>query len=212
MTPAAFTEAFVSLYRRAREVKFAPDRVTRARARSVSAELEELVAAYIVNNSAEDLHIYVDQPVSVGGGKTPYPDLVVLNKSTNIVTAIADIKTDIGWKRDGIKAMCSKLSVLRDEIIDKGGVNLGPTPKERSHFPVSGSLSCHLIIGTAANSGDLLQKEDAQQIAKDCGVLMYVLSEGLHPNHFSRQANNIFPGLKIRDQDFSLLLSNMSTV
>lgn len=212
MTPAAFAEAFVTLYRRAREVDLIPERITRARARSVSSLLEELVAAYIVNNSDQELHVYVDQPVSLNNGKTAYPDLVVFNKSSNLVTAIADIKTDIGWKRDGIKDICSKLSSLRDELVQKGSVGLGPVPKERISCKVSKKLSCHLVVGTAANSGDDLQSKETIRIAADQGVEVYVLIEGKHPNHFSRQTDNNFPGLKVREQALASLVSNVSLV
>lgn len=69
MTPNDFASGFVNLYRCARELFVPCQNVTRARARSVSSDLEELVATYIASNSKNDLHIYVDQPVSIGDGK-----------------------------------------------------------------------------------------------------------------------------------------------
>lgn len=212
MSPADFAEAFVALYRRARTVELKPEKITRARARSVSSELEELIAAYIITNSHEDLHIYVDQPVTLSTGKTQYPDLVVLNKRINQVIAIADIKTDIGWNRGGMEDMCSKLASLRGGLVSTGSIKLGPEPKQRKPYSVSKFLSTHLVIGAAKNSGDEFRSAEAIEIAKRYGTAVYVLTEGKHPNDFSRQSQGLFPGLFVRKEDLSSLVSNVSKV
>lgn len=132
MTPEEFAARFVDLYRCARELTVPSSKVTRARSRSVSSDLEELVAVYVAESATRDLHIYVDQPVSLGEGKVAYPDLVILDLTTQTVIAIIDVKTDIGWKRDGMQGMCEKLSAVRRVITSRGTVKLGPEPKLRS--------------------------------------------------------------------------------
>jgi hypothetical protein len=185
--------------------------MTRARARSISSDLEELVASYIIASTNKNLHIYVDQPVSIGNGRVAYPDLVILDKDLSKVVAIADVKTDIGWNRNGIESMCKKLSTVR-EAIKANSLDLGTEPKLRKPFVVSEALDCHLIIGASVNSGKLLQSSEALEIATSFGVHLYILTEGKHPNNFSRQAGNTFIGMTVRCEDFNNLLINIDAV
>jgi hypothetical protein len=205
MTPEDFASNFVDLYRYARALSVPSPKVTRARSRSVSSDLEELVAAYVAANSDRDLHIYVDQPVSLGDGKVAYPDLVILDLASQTVIAIVDVKTDIGWKRDGMQAMCEKLSKVRQALTTIGTVNLGPEPKLRAPHMVAKNLSCHLVVGALENSGKDLQTPESMKLAKDNDIQVHVLVEGRHPNHFSRQQLNSFPGMKVRIEDFAAL-------
>lgn len=205
MTPENFVQRFIGLYRRARELSVLSPAVTRARSRSVSSDLEELVAAYVAANSARNLHIYVDQPVSLGARKVAYPDLVVLDVATQTVIAIIDVKTDIGWKRDGMQAMCEKLANVRRALAIRGTVQLGPEPKLRSPHKIADDLSCHLVVGALENSGKELQTPETMKIAADNGVLVHLLIEGKHPNHFSRQKLDTFPGMRVRVNDFAAL-------
>ena len=184
--------------------------VTRARARSVSSDLEELVAAYVATNSKNKLHIYVDQPVSTGEGNVAYPDLVVLDLNSKKVISIVDVKTDIGWKRDGIQTMCEKLTRIRLALKAQGTVKLGAEPKLRVPYAVSADLSCHLVVGALANSGNGLQTPEAMKLAQDSGVQVHVLIEGKHPNYFSRQRGAQFPGMKVCAQNLAALVSGVS--
>lgn len=210
MTPDDFALGFVNLYRRARELSVPCQSVTRARARSVSSDLEELVAAYIAANSKNELHIYVDQPVSIGEGKVAYPDLVVLDVNSRTVISIVDVKTDIGWKRDGMQSMCKKLTGVRLALQAQGTVKLGPEPKLRLPYAVSADLSCHLVVGALKNSGNDLQTPDAIKFAEDSRVQVHVLIEGKHPNDFSRQRGAEFPGMRVCSQNLAALVSGAS--
>ena len=209
MTPADFASGFVDLYRRARELSVPSAKVTRARARTVSSGLEELVAAYIASNSVRNVHIYVDQPVGTGGGRVSYPDLVVLDLTTQNVVALVDVKTDIGWQREGLQSMCTKLAKLRDALLAQGSVRLGPEPRLRISYAISSNLSCHLVIGALANSGRDIQTTDAVQIAANSKVKFHVLIEGKHPNHFSRQQGACFPGLIVMTSSFRALVDTI---
>lgn len=210
MTSDDFASGFVNLYRRARELSVPSQNVTRARARSVSSDLEELVATYVAANSKNELHIYVDQPVSIGEGKVVYPDLVVLDMNSGTVISIVDVKTDIGWKRDGMQSMCEKLNRIRLALKVQGTVKLGSEPKLRVPYAVSANLSCHLVVGASANSGNDLQTPEAVKLAEDSKVQVHVLIEGKHPNHFSRQRGTEFPGMKICSENLAALVSGLS--
>lgn len=210
MTPDDFASSFVNLYRCARELAVPCQKVTRARARSVSSDLEELVAAYIAVNAKNELHIYVDQPVSIGEGKVAYPDLVVLDLKSKTVVSIVDVKTDIGWNRDGMRGMCEKLSRIRLALTTQGTVKLGPEPKLRVPYGISANLSCHLVIGALVNSGNALQTTEARKIAEDSNVQVYVLIEDKHPNQYSRQQGTQFSGMRVSSQDFAALVSGAS--
>lgn len=212
MTPDEFGSTFVDLYRRARKLSVPCQNITRARARSVSSDLEELVAAYICANSKNSLHIYVDQPVSIGDGKVAYPDLVILDLDSKTVISIVDVKTDIGWKRDGMQSMCEKLDRISLAIKTQGTVTLGAEPKSRVPYAVSADLTCHLVIGALKNSGNNLQTPDAIKFAKERKVQVHVLIEGKHPNDFSRQRGAHFPGMKVCSQNLAALVSGASAV
>lgn len=210
MTPDEFASGFVNLYRSARELSVPSQYVTRARARSVSSDLEELVAAYIAANSKNELHIYVDQPVNIGGSKVAYPDLVVLDLKSRTVISIVDVKTDIGWKRDSVRSMCEKLSRTRLALKMLGFVKLGPERKMRVPYVVSANLSCHLVIGALANSGNDLQTPETVKLAENYKVQVHVLIEGKHPNHFSRQRSDQFPGMEVCNRNLTALVTGVS--
>lgn len=72
---------------------------------------------------------------------------------------------------------------------------------------VAKDLTCHLVVGALENSGKELQTPEAMKLARDNDILVHVLIEGKHPNHFSRQRVNTFPGLEVRHNDFVALAS-----
>lgn len=203
MTPKTFFRKFVDLYREAREPTFRTAGVHRSRCRSVSGGLEDLTAAYIARNNPGAYRIFVDHSVPIGDGKVRYPDLVVCEKQTQVVRSYVDVKVDLGWKRDRIEAMCEE---LRNVAVATAGkeMKLGPNPKTRKLYRVVEDPSCHLVVGALANGGDTTP-EKAAEMAREYRVEFYVLSEGKHPNEFSRQRGCTFDGLEIRQPDMKRL-------
>lgn len=208
MTSDEFFSRLVELYRRARMPTFETEGITRARCRSVSGGLEDLVAAYIVRNLPGRFHIFVDQPVSIGRGVLRYPDLVLCDNDRKAVCSFVDVKTDLGWKRDEIEAMSIKLRQLADATAAKM-MKLGPTPNTRRSHDVVERPACHLVVAAWPNSGKT-SPAAAAAIALESGVEFYVLSEGRHPNHFSRGTEDVFADLVIRRSDMARLLRNVA--
>jgi hypothetical protein len=207
MSHDEFFRQFVDLYRRARIPTFPAEGITRARCRSVSGGLEDLTAAYIVRNMPDQYQIFVDQPVSLGGRDVRYPDLVVCESRRRVVCSFLDVKTDLGWKRDEIKAMCDRLRELADA---KAGstIMLGSNRTTRMPYTVAERPSCHVVVGAWPNSGNTIPI-DAITLARECGVEFYILSEGKHPNHYSGDLENTFDDLVIRSADMQRLLENI---
>lgn len=126
------------------------------------------------------------------------------------VISIVDVKTDIGWKRDGMQSMCEKLARIRLALKVQGTVKLGSEPKLRVPYAVSANLSCHLVVDALENSGKSLQTTEAVKLAEDRKIQVHVLIKGKHPNYFSRQRNAEFPGMKVCNQSLAALVSGVS--
>jgi hypothetical protein len=206
VSPDEFFREFVGLYVRARVPTFMAEGITRARCRSVSGGLEDLTAYYIATSAPGRFRVYVDQPVSVSG-KVQYPDLVVQCIASGTVSDFVDVKTDLGWKRSELQAICRKLKTLSTEVAGKT-VRLGDEPRTRQPVGVAAAARAHVVVGTWENCGEM-QPEEAIQLAAAEGVPLYIFSEGRHPNHFSRSKSGHFPGLEVRTSDMERFVASI---
>lgn len=208
MSDEEFFKELVSLYVKAREIPYPARWVNRARCRSVSGQLEDLLAYYVSEQLPERFEIFVDQPVSLGGRNVRYPDLVLLHRESGLVTSVVDVKTDLGWKRGEIRRLCQ---YMKDLAVAMAGrqvtVRWGDWPEDKTAHPVAPHVSAHVVVASWENA-DGSDPDAAIRIARDMGVHLHVLSRGRHPNYFSREYSycDVYDGLEIRSQDMRSLI------
>lgn len=203
MNSQEFFNNLVNLYQHARIPCFASLAIKRDRCRSVSGALEDLLAYMIVQNHDGKYLAYVDQYLNLGKKPVMYVDVLLYNQTNRKVEHFIDAKTDLGWSSTGLEALCRRFKQqverakqVRVKLVDQTGV-------ER-YLPVSSDAQCHVVIATRVN-GRGLTAERIDRIQRDLGVNVFVLSDGLHPNSFSRQVGANYPANLIAESEFERL-------
>jgi len=107
MSPEEYFRKIIELYNQSRDPKFYNPNIQRGRSSSISSELEDLTAFFIALNNPNKCSYFTDQPMKFEGSTTKYPDIVIQNKDKSIRNLI-DVKTDIGWNRDGMFSFCEE--------------------------------------------------------------------------------------------------------
>ncbi|PQB05104.1 hypothetical protein BST85_09510 [Aureitalea marina] len=105
MTSTQFTEKVIELYSQARYSSYYHPKIRRGRSHTISARVEDLLAAFLGFNLMKDFDIYVDQPITIIGLKKQlYPDIILSEQG--VLKSFIDVKMDLGWKRDGFVKFC----------------------------------------------------------------------------------------------------------
>ena len=107
MTPKEYFRKIIELYEKSRIPQFYNPNIQRGRSASISSELEDLTALFIALNNPNQCNYFIDQPMKFLGSTTKYPDIVI-QKTDGVIDHLIDVKTDLGWNRNGIYAFCDK--------------------------------------------------------------------------------------------------------
>jgi hypothetical protein len=116
-----------------------------------------------------------------------------------------DVKTDIGWNRNGMYEFCREWENRIEEIKGtetqfKLGLN-----KEIIKGVFGKSIKYHVLIISLVNSGKKII-EDYQRIKNELtNVNLYILSEKVHPNNYKYNESEILSSMLIREEEFQRL-------
>lgn len=176
-----------NIFIEARNVKcygsFKTEMLSRGRSHSISSELEDLVACWIAENldlSPYKYEIFIDQPIKIQGRRnSKYPDIMICKKDgDNQLTCkyMCDIKTDIGWIRNGLGDLCDDHSKLI-EGLSKSGVS---SHRGVNKQPIKIKMDCSYydIIVVSPGNGSV-KKEDKPNSQT------YLLCDGEHLNSYN---------------------------
>lgn len=206
MSPEEYFRKIIELYNQSRDPKYYNPNIKRGRSSSISSELEDLTALFIALNNPNQCSYFTDQPIKFEGSTTKYPDIVIQNKDGKIENLI-DVKTDIGWNRDGMYSFCEEWekkiqSAKGTETSFKQG-----TDKSINHGVFSKKLKYHVLVISKINSGRKIES-DYEKVKKDLeNVCLYVLSDGVHPNNYEYTFLETMKKIAIHGGEFERLFS-----
>jgi hypothetical protein len=207
MNPRSFFEKVVNLYQNARKSKFEHSRIFRGRSSSISSQLEDLLALYLVKNSSKKYSYFVDQSIKVVGTKNnKYPDIVLFEKEK--IFHLIDVKADIGWNRNTMFDFCEEWNqIIETWKLKQFSLKTGET-KELISGTFDENLKLHIVIISLKNSGKKILEDKIQIDKKLKNIRLYILSDGVHPNEY-KPTNEILKKLDIKNDEFSRLLKNI---
>jgi len=202
----------IRLYQSARQVRPAHHKVTRGRSRSISSDLEDLFALFLVNKIQCD-HIYVDQPIAILEQRQPRcPDITIARD--NQLTAFCDLKTDMGWDRKGLGPLCRRhyqwLHEARGKTArlneKKGAAKTGKS------YEVSKRATYSVVILHEHNVKADLLRNDISAVRKQLGpdLDVFILTRGGHPNAYNIGARELRKTIHLRHDDLRALVNRLN--
>lgn len=209
MSPEEYFRKIIELYRHSRDPKFYNPNIKRGRSSSISSELEDLTALFIALNNPNQCRYFTDQPMKFEGNTTKYPDIVIQNSDGKIENLI-DVKTDIGWNRDGLFSFCEEWENRMDSIKGTETSFKQGTNKSIIHGNFSTEIKYHVVIISKENSGTKIETDYVRVKDNFNNVSLYILSEGLHPNNYDLPPSEMMEKIKIHHDEFERLFSDIN--
>lgn len=213
MEPPELFRQLVYLYVNARRPAYYHPRIRRGRSHAVSSQVEDLFSYFLSINLIGDISYRVDQPLN--HGKSQFcPDIALVERchcQPSIVRHLFDVKTDLGWNRDGLYAFCAQ----QDEMIRNfQGLELSVTDgttKERTTVKAAERLQYHVVILSGKNiSTDKLSGQLAKVATLD-RVHAYVLFPKHHPNYYGPDIEAYIKSVFVNEEDFHKIRSALTT-
>ena len=206
MPPKEYFRKLIELYHQSRDPKYYNPNIYRGRSSSISSELEDLTALFIALNNPHQCNYFADQPIKFEGSTTKYPDIVIQNKDGCIKNLI-DVKTDIGWNREGMYSFCAEWekrieSVKGTDTEFRKGKN-----KEKLVGRFSDELKYHILIISKINSGRKIESDHKKVKDEMKNVFLYLLSDKIHPNNYDFSQEATLNRININNQEFERLFS-----
>lgn len=206
MSSKEYFEKIIDLYIKSRNCYFNSENIFRGRSKTISSELEELTAYYIMVNSNNTFKYFIDQPIKMDNS-TRYPDIVIQQKDGTIKDLI-DIKADTGWFRYGMFDFCKEWNCRMESVKSKCTKFKNGLNKEIIDGKFHDTLKYHVVIISLCNSGNQL-KRDYNRINEMKNIELYILSSETHPNAYNIDKKGIIKQIKIHDCEFKRLLANL---
>lgn len=183
MTPHDFFVKIIELYQNARKPTCNSLNIYRGRSASISNNVEDLTALFIALNNPNDCKYFIDQPMQFQNSSYKYPDIVIQN-TDGLIYDLVDVKTDIGWNRNGMLEFCKKWEDAIEKVRNtptsfKTGIN---KQKRDGHF--SETLHYHILVLSKINCGKNIEAVHSQVLKEFKNVSLYILSEKVHPNSY----------------------------
>jgi hypothetical protein len=160
-----------------------------------------------------DISYRVDQPLNYS--KSQFcPDIALIERRNGlpcIVRHLFDVKTDLGWKRDGLYDFCAK----QDQKLRKfEGLELSMTDgtaKQRNTIKAAERLQYHVVILSGKNiSPEKLSRQLAKVATLD-RVHAYVLFPEHHPNYYGQDIEAHIKSVIVNEEDFNRIRSALTT-
>jgi hypothetical protein len=211
MTPEEYFRKLIELYFNSREPKYYNPNIFRGRSTSISSELEDLTALFIALNNPNSCNYFTDQPMKFHGSKTKYPDIVIQHEN-KVIYDLVDMKADTGWNRDGMLAFCEEWEQCIGSIQGTETHFVNGKTKEKLKGKFSTDLKYHVVVATEVNSGKKIF-EDYELVKEKCSnVKLYILSKGLHPNHYGLSQDDVLSNISINNSEFDRLMNDIIKV
>lgn len=208
MTPTEYFRKLTELYFESREAKYYNPNIKRGRSASVSSSFEDLTALFIALNNPHPCNYYVDQPLRFTGNATRYPDIVIQDMDGEIRNLI-DVKSDIGWNRDGMYRFCKEWESRIQTVQGTSTQFKGGTTKEMKSGHFSDRLKYHILIASTENSGPQVLEDHAKVRAQMKHVQLYILSDGIHPNNYKYNQTETLNHIHIHEDEFERLFDHI---
>lgn len=175
-------------YKKAKKPLIATPMIARKTSHTISSIIEDLVAYYFSNIIRKDLKILIDPQISVNGLKNKTgnkkllfrPDICIMKN--DVVKAIFDIKTDLGYKRsEFIRYAKDRVKELNKIKKNNKGCSLKDDDKEIQSVKIDDNLKWIYIVV----SDDNINKDQFIKIENEIGTMsdveLFTLVKGEHP-------------------------------
>jgi len=206
MTSLQFTEKVIELYTRARHSSFYHPKIRRGRSHTISAQVEDLLAAFLGFNLLKDFDIYVDQPITVEGIKKQlYPDIILSEQG--ILKSFIDVKMDLGWNRDGFIKFCQDKDKEIDKTLSRKYNLKDGLTKKVSTGHISNMLKYHVVIISNKNISETKFNRNIEETKTLNHLKVYCLTSNQHPNTYD-ELKTVLDSIKINNDQFEALLEN----
>jgi len=207
MTSTQFTEKVVELYNQARYSSYYHPKIRRGRSHTISAQVEDLLAAFLGFNLLKDFDIYVDQPITVEGiNKQLYPDIILSEQG--ILKSFLDVKMDLGWNRDGFVKFCQDKDQEIQKVLSKNYNLKDGLTKTISSGHISNNLKYHVVIISDKNISETKFKRNIEETIDLNNVKVYCLTSNQHPNTYD-DIKTVLDLIEINNKQFETLLVNL---
>jgi len=206
MPPVEYIKQIIELYHKSRNPEYYNPNIKRGRSSSISSKLEDLTALFIALNNPNNCDYYTDQPIKFEGSTTKYPDIVIQDVQ-GMIKNLIDVKTDLGWNRQGMYAFCQEWEKRIEKIKGtktqfKTGIN-----KELKNGVFSKRLKYHILVISKINSGKKIEEDHIRVRNKLKKVKLYILSDNLHPNNYEYSIEETLKKISINNDEFERLFS-----
>ncbi len=206
MSPEEYFRKIIELYHQSRDPKYYNPNIKRGRSSSISSELEDLTALFIALNNPNQCLYFTDQPMKFEGSTTKYPDIVIQNNDGAIENLI-DVKTDIGWNRDGMYSFCEEWEKRIESIKETETSFKQGKDKSIKYGVFSKNLKYHVMVVSKINSGNKIENDYRKVKGELNNVCLYVLSDGVHPNNYEYSLSETIKNITIHSDEFERLFS-----
>ena len=208
MNTHEFVGNVIKLYHEARILAFPHKKIKRGESRSISSLAEDLFAKFIVEK-IKCQTIYVNQPMFIPALGKRKPDIAVVRD--NAITAFCDLKTSMGYNREGLYSLCQRHSDWIRKARGKQCTLIDGVTKEKRAYAISGSASYSVVILTDTNINPKLLAEQIEGAARlNPFISIYILTSGAGLNEY-RPAQEILKKVKIRQGDLIQLIKQLNT-
>ncbi|VEJ53811.1 hypothetical protein [Pragia fontium] len=212
MSPLELFTNIIHLYFQSRKVHFSsPNNIERGRSKSISSDLEELIAKFLSLNSSNNQNRYfIDQPVSIEECKgNIYPDILI-QAPDGKVEHIIDVKADLGWLRgEGFLEYCLKWQRKIDEIKSRKFCFKSGIDKSEKEGFFSDKLKMYIVIISGENGGSRTVEECLKFQNEFNNINVYIFSDKFHANAYNLSIDEIIKKINIREDDIKFLLGEL---
>ena len=202
MSPQELFRQLVYLYRNARKPIFYHPNIKRGKSHTIASQVEDLFAFYLSINLTKNYKFFVDQPLSLGRRRFN-PDISIIENG--ILIHALDIKTDLGWNRDGFIEFCINKEKTIKEFF---GVELSVTDgvtKEKFKITTLPKFHYHIVILSGCNINKDKLNTHLKAISKLKYVHAYVLFPNEYPNYYGKDVEQFINSVTINEKDFKRL-------
>ena len=204
--PKEYFRKLIELYHQSRDPKYYNPNIYRGRSSSISSELEDLTALFIALNNPYQCNYFTDQPIRFEGSTTKYPDIVIQDKD-GIIKNLIDVKTDIGWDREGMYSFCTEWEKRIESVKGTETEFRKGKSKEKLVGKFSDELKYHILVISKINSGKQIESDYKKAKEEMKNVFLYILSDKIHPNNYELLQVETLNQIRINDQEFERLFS-----
>lgn len=162
--------------------------MVRGHLRSLSTEIEDGIAFFLLDILPNGYKAFVDASVRVGS-KTHRPDILIIDDRNN-VKALVEVKTNMGWCRNASKEI-DKILEKHVEMSSKENVICKFSNNPEVEVSYSKDVPVYLVAFTSKNCGDS-QHEDNRDKANAKNVKYHCLFSGWYDEELEPLEINTF--------------------